>query len=300
MEKLRQNVEIAPLELVLSGVRGEAPVEESVAIRNNGDAAVDLRGVQITGAQAATFKVGGGPRFPLTLVPRAQVVLTVTFSAPADSEPGVHRAMLRVLAGLDGRDETPPVDLAALVLAGRKPADEPPLERVAEALGFALEAAGAGSGAGAGRVVRFQRARRSPVSVYPVARFSGGGGAVPYGFYTVSGNAPEPQPLAVIAGTQQQTLNPDLEPDGKTTFDPGERGFGLYLRPGGQRAAPLYSDDALNPAGGAAGRRAARIHALSSRAGGRIADAYLVAFETGNDTDEQDFVFVVWNVKPIE
>ena len=58
----------------------------------------------------------------------------------------------------------------------------------------------------------------------------------------------------------------------------------------------LYSDDRRN---GGPDRHAARVFPLRARGGAPVANAYLVAFRDGGDEAFQDYVFVLWNVKPV-
>jgi hypothetical protein len=297
VQKVREDLQVTPLEAVFSGVRGESPAEESVGIRNLGSTPVQLSAVEVVGQDAAVFRLTALPDLPVTLVPSAQVSVGIAFAPARDAAPGVRRAMLKVLLGPE-REEGPPVDLSGLVLAGRYGEREPPLQQVFEALGFGVDVGAAdlrlGTTADAlgdeAKVSRFQRARPSPISVYPVARF-GSGDRFPYGYYTGEA-APEPHPLGVVAADQDQKLNPDLEPDARTTFDPGPGTFGLFVNLGRRNT---YLEDRLNTG---TIRHAARLYPVRTRTGTRLPDTYAVAFETTGDGDYQDLVFVVWNVKP--
>jgi hypothetical protein len=298
VQKVRDDVQVTPLEAVFSGVRGEGPSEESVGIRNMGSAPVQLSAVEVVGQDATAFRLVSAPDLPVTLIPAAQVSVAVAFAPGRDAAPGVRRAMLKVLLG-PAREEGPPVDLSGLVLAGRYGDKEPPLQQVLEALGFGVDVGRADLRLGTApdplgdevKVARFQRARPSPISIYPVARFATAD-HFPYGYYAGEG-APQPHPLGTVAGgDQDQKLNPDLEPDARTTFDPGPEPFGLFVNLGRRYA---YGEDRLNTG---AIRHAARSYPIRTRTGARLPDAYVVAFETTGDGDYQDLVFMVWNVKP--
>jgi hypothetical protein len=298
VQKVREDLRVTPLEAVFSGVRGEGSAEESVAIRNTGTEAIVLAAVEVVGDDPA-FRLASAPQLPMTLVPAAQVTVAVAFAPAADAAPGVHRAMLKVLLGTT-REEGPPVDLSGLVLTGKHGDKEPPLQQVLEGLGFPVQVGSPELRLGTGaeplgdelRAPRFRRAGTSAVSLYPVARFSSGE-RLPYGYYKGEG-APEPHPLGAVAAEQDQTLNPELEPDALTTFDPGEESFGIFLNLGKRYG---YTEDRLNTG---ATRHAARVYPLKGRTGGRIPDAYAIAFETTGDGDYQDLVFVLWNVKAVE
>ena len=293
----RVELQVTPLEAVFSGVRGEEAPEENVAIKNTGGEPLQVSAVEVVGQEAAAFKLTSRPDFPITLVPNAQVSVSVAFAPARDATPGVHRAMLKILLG-PSREEGPPVDLSGLVLAGKRGDKEPPLHQVLEALGFAVDVGpgelrlgnGSESTGEEASVLRFQRARRGPISLYPVARF-GSSDRLPYGYYSGDGG-PEPHPLGAVAGDQDQKLNPDIEPDALTTFDPGDGAFGIFVNLGKRY---VYTEERMNTG---TIRHAARLYPLKNRTGGRIPEAYAIAFELTGDGDYQDLVFVVWNVRP--
>jgi hypothetical protein len=297
VQKVREDLQVTPLEAVFSGVRGDGESEENVAIKNTGGAPVQVSAVEVVGQQASSFKITSKPDLPITLVPNAQVSVSVAFAPAREASPGVHRAMLKILLGPE-RDEGPPVDLSGLVLVGRRGDKEPPLHQVLEALGFSVDVGGTELRLGTApeargeeaAIPRFQRAHKSPVALYPVARFSSGE-RLPYGYYTGEG-APEPHPLGAVAADEDQKLNPEIEPDAITTFDPGPGSFGLFVNFGKRYG---YTEDRMNTG---AIRHIARVYPLKSRTGARIPEAYAIALEYTGDGDYQDLVFVLWNVKP--
>jgi hypothetical protein len=290
VERVREELQVTPLEMVFSGARGVVQEEESVALRNVGDGQVQVIGLDIVGPDAMFFRLARGARLPLTLQPAATFAIGIAFAPPAIAGPGVRRAALRIQVGPRG-DRAPSVDLAGLVTVGRAGADEPPLAEILDALGFKVATGGTGlrlpaAAAAIGDEVRisgFARARPGAISLYPVARFSTND-RVAYGVYA----AGTQQPLGAVAPYHGQTLNPELEPDGRTTFDPPGEPFGVFETAG---ARTLHTDGALE-----AGKRAARVYPLTSRSGARIPAAYAVAFDEDGDGDYQDCVFIIWNV----
>jgi hypothetical protein len=137
----------------------------------------------------------------------------------------------------------------------------------------------------------FTRATPTPVALNPVARFSADGPR-PYGPYKVKNTVAAPETLATLAAGQHQTLNPELESDGAASFDPGDAVFGLWVRAGKRT---VYSEDQRNSG---PDKHAARVFPLHARGGAPVPNAYLVAFRDGADDAFQDYVFVLWNVKP--
>jgi hypothetical protein len=287
VEKMREQLQVAPWDLVLCAARGAGSVDESVTARNLTEEPVEVRAIFVTGEEGGLFRVANLPALPATLAPKGSTSVSVILAAPAATRLGVHRALLRFQTG-PTPDDGPGVDLAALVTLGREGPSEPPLEQVVEALGDGKRRSDEVD------APLFQRASAAPVAVNPVARFSADG-TLPFGHYEITGSgageAVNHEMARLVAG-QNQTLNPDLEPGGQTSFDPGDAPFGLWVKSGKRM---LYSEDARN---GGVIRHAARIFPLRARGGAPVPNAYLVAFEESTDGDYQDCVFVLWNVKP--
>jgi hypothetical protein len=299
VERIHEGLQVAPWELVFSAVRGEAVPPgagaESVGIRNAGRVALDVRGAAITGPQATTFAIEGAPTFPVRIAAGSSMNLSIVFAPGANVEPGVHRATLKIVTGDEGEGSF--VDLAGLVVAGTQPAQEPSLQQVVDALGFGIDVGSRdlllGSAVRGEEVIvpRFSRAAPGVVSLYPVARFSSAD-RVPYGTYKPAPGRLALNQLGVIAAGQPRTLNPEPEPDGSTTFDPGDEPFGIYITAGNRQ---IHSEHERNTG---ALRHAARVFPLKTR-GGKPADrAYLVAFDLGDADDFQDCALVLWNAKP--
>ena len=64
-----------------------------------------------------------------------------------------------------------------------------------------------------------------------------------YGYYLLEHGRPVAKPIGSVAKDRNQTLNPELENDSQTSFDPGTLAFGLYLRIGKRT---FFSVDDLN------------------------------------------------------
>ena len=294
LEKMREPLEVLPLELFFSGVRGVAKSSESVTIRNTGDQSVAVNDLVIVGGQAATFKLSGLPALPALLRPSQSVTLSVGFAPPADAEAGVHRARLRIVRS--GEDDGPPCDMSALVTTGTDMAGEPPLQPILETLGYASDLGPAISEAKAGGEAMsglFQHAKTGNVGLYVVARYSQDENSS-YGIYSVEGKKLVTKPMGSIAKGHNQTLSPELEGEGQTSFDPGEAPFGIFVK---LPKRTLYSEGQRNSE---AAKHAMRVYPLRSRGGARVPDALLVVVDEDGDNDFQDYVFTLVNVKPAQ
>ena len=296
VEKMREPLEVTPLELHFSGLRGVAKADESVSVKNTSGEDVQVADVRVVGTHATTFKILSPPQLPLMLRPGASFSFSVGFQPDADAEPGVHHARVRLLRSEE--DDGPPCDLTGLVTKGQHPTDEPPLQQVLEALGYdvdvgskALVLPAEGAMGDAIKATRFQRAKPGNVGYYLLARYTQKEESS-FGYYLVQHDEPITKPIGSAGKEQCQTLNPELDGESQTSFDPDDKAFGLYLKVGKRM---LYSDDDV-PGGAAKG--AARIYPLRSRGRTLVQDAFLVAFDEDGNGDFQDHVFMLWNVKP--
>jgi hypothetical protein len=297
LEKMREPLEVTPLELHFSGLRGSAGGSESVSIKNASDQDTQVSDIRVVGTDATTFKVTGGPLLPVVLLPGKSFSFSVTFEPAADAEPGVHHARVRIVRTED--DDGPPCDLTGLVSRGTTPSDEPTLQQILEALGYAVDVGSKALNLPAkppllGDEIEaplFVRAKPGTVGYYLIARYTADE-ASSFGYYVLGRGKPVTKPIGGAAKGHNRTLNPELEAESQTSFDADETTFGLFLEAGKQR---LYSDDGLN---GATHAHAARVFPLRSRGRTPVQDAYVVAFDEDGDGDFQDHVFMLWNAKP--
>jgi len=295
VEKLREPLEVTPLELHFSGQRGAAKAAESVAVKNTGGEPVQVSELRVVGPQAATFKIVNVPLLPLVLPPTASFSFAVGFEPAADAEPGVHHARVRLVRTED--DDGPPCDLTGLVTKGKEHEDEPPLAQVLDALGYDVDVGGttlALPGGSAGEQIQarlWQRAKPGNVGYYLIARYAAPEDTV-FGYYVSQGGKVVTKAIGGSGKAHNQTLNPELDADSQTSFDLGEAKFGLYLKVGKRT---LYSDEGLNTG---TPKAAARVYPLRSRGRTLVPDAFVVAFDEDGDGDFQDQVFMLWNVKP--
>ncbi len=298
VEKSRGNLQITPWELFFSGVRGVAKSSEFVGIKNISAAEVQITGLAVSGDESNTFRLHLPPVLPYLLPPGQQLSVEISFAPPADAKPLVHRAALKVGQGEGGEDFLL-VDLSGLVAVGQEGEKEPPLAQVVEALGYSVNVGGKQLRLGTGadpigeevRSQRFVRVKASPVGVYAVARYSPNE-RLPFGYYTGDAASPALHELGAIANGQFQTLNPELDPDGKTSFDAGDQPFGLFVKSGKHAT---FSEDQLNTG---QVKHAVRVYPLKSRGGGAVPETLLVCFEEAANGDYNDYVFLLVNARP--
>jgi hypothetical protein len=302
-EKVREELQLAPWDVAFSAVRGSGEASETVTARNLTDMPVTVRALPVLGDEAAHFQLRAPPKLPALVPPKGQLSVQVTFAPPASAALGVHRALLRFQTGPLPEDG-PATDLAGLATLGRAGESEPSLAAVVDALGYSVDVRLPAIGPPPGKppapvgddvaAALFTRATPTLVALNPVARFSTDGPR-PFGHYTLTPTNPATAAtatLATLAEGQYQTLNPELQPGGNASFDPGDAVFGLWVRAGKRT---IYTEDRRNTG---ADKHAARVFPLRARGGAPIPNAYLVAFRDASDDAFQDYVFVLWNVKP--
>jgi hypothetical protein len=293
--KLREPLEVTPLELHFSGLRGAASVTESVAIKNTSDQPVQVSDLRIVGEHAATFSIVNVPLLPLVLAPSQAFSFSVGFQPLADAEVGVHHARIRVVRTEE--DDGPPCDLSGLVSKSREPGDEPPLAQILDALGYDVDVGGtslvlpAKSAGDQVAVPSFQRAKPGTVGFYLMARYSPADDAQ-FGYYVIESGKPAPRDIGRVSRENDHTLNPELESGSEGSFDLKDQAFGLYLK-AGQRS--FFTDARLNEG---TAKRAARVYPLRSRGRAPVPDAFVIGYDVDGDGDFQDYVFMLWNVRP--
>ncbi len=296
VEKVHEPLEVTPLELHFSGLRGATKASESVAVKNTGNEPDQVSDLRVVGADAATFRILNAPLLPLILQAGRSFSFSVGFEPAGNAEPGVHHARVRLVRTED--DDGPPCDLTGLVTVGKRPADEPSLQQVLEALGYDVDV---GS-----KVLKlpsappllgdeiaapfFQRAKPGSVGYYLIARYASDE-ASSFGYYLGGGKKVSTKPIASVGKEHNHTLNPELDGDSETSFDPSDETFGLYLKAGKHT---LYSDHTRNPHAASV----ARAFPLRSRGRTPVQDAFVVAFDDDGDGDFQDHIFMLWNAKP--
>src|SRR5262245_43069769 len=82
--KQREELQVAPWDLVFSGVRGAADATETVSARNLVDHVVEVRAILVVGEQSAVFRVRDLPELPARLAPKGKISAGVAFAPGAD------------------------------------------------------------------------------------------------------------------------------------------------------------------------------------------------------------------------
>jgi hypothetical protein len=130
--------------------------------------------------------------------------------------------------------------------------------------------------------------------------------AAPFGYYTGPNPAVVLHPLGTLSegpadNVANRTLFPPLDPGSMTEFDPGTESFGIYaesaanvpsLGPDGR----FYQEAGLNgDQSGVLPIHRVRVYPLKNRAGEVINNRFLLATEEANNSDYQDYVFLLSN-----
>ncbi|MDQ3458753.1 MAG: choice-of-anchor D domain-containing protein [Deinococcota bacterium] len=302
-----------PSELVFSGVQGEVSAAQSLTLSNQGDAAAELHGLELSGEHAAAFSLSGAPALPFVLEPGAELSLDLTFT-PADTQVGSLSARLELGAEHgDDQAEGASAELYGLSARGLGGRDEPTLQEVVATLGYTIDIGSDELEFGQDPaplgdevlVPRFRRAGPGEVGLRPVARYSPDE-LVPFGYYTFDTSADTSadasagvisySQVAQIEVGQDQTLNPAIVPGGESSFDPGDADFGVYVR-SQHFGYTTHTEDHLNTAQPQL-PHAVRVYPIRDRSGEEVANSYLLAFEDWRNGDFQDYVFVISNVAP--
>lgn len=287
-----------PGRLVLSGIQKQPGSVQTVALENLGSSAVRIDSLNFVGSNAADFTVVSAPALPLTLAAGGKVDISVRLAANAS----VSRLgdVLRATLQARGTGTMGDVAVSALRAYGLEGDNEPSLANIVDALGYTVDVGGKTLELGIdpdliGAEVRaplFRKAGSGAVTLTPVARYSPVG-ATPFGYFTLSGSAPQRTVAGTLAAGQYQTLNPVAT--GTQSFDPGAQSFGVFIDPAAYQYPLTYTQDSLNTG---KTKHAVRVYPLRDASGQPVPNSYLLAFEPSVNGDYQDAVFVLQNVTP--
>lgn len=298
--------------LIFSAPTGETDATQTLTLTNEGEAAVTLRGLTLSGATA--FTLVGAPPLPLTLAAGESAHVGVGFRA---GDLGPQRATLTV------RTDAAPasVELGGLSFAGTGGNNEPSLQWILDTFAVPVDVGDSDpsttpiEGAPANGLVgdevaaqTFQKVGTGPVTLEVLAAYAvENDPVVEFGWYA-AGDAASTQGVFDVPRSSSSTppnnaqrLSPLL--DGETSFDPGGAAFGLYsFWPAnpffGERTT--YTEDALNTFPNALPHHV-RTYPLINPDGSAEPNAYVVAtneFHLGGDFN--DIVLVLRNVQPAQ
>lgn len=281
--------------LPLSTHQPQTSRASTLALRNSGNKRLIIQQLTLHGEDAARFVLQTPVTCPFEIAPRQ--TKTLAFYILPDTRK--YPALLEADLTIQTQGGSQRVMLKGLVAEGLEGEKEPPLQLIAEALGYAvdvgshrlamgMEAPRLGAEVDAPLFVRADPGR--PVTLTPAARYSPAA-AVPFGYY-YRNNQRELRyvKMATLSGEgqQHQTLFPQIT-SGDTTFTPVDILFGIFVS---AHDKVLYSEDALNEQ-----PHTLRVYPLLDHRNQRIADSFLVCFEEAQNGDYQDYVFVLHNVK---
>jgi hypothetical protein len=321
--------------VIVTGVRATATpaAETSIQLHNGGATAVQISSVAFGGSDQSLFQIASPPNLPATLMPGADMPITVRLvttggslpAAPANKDSGCNL----LTATLTATSGSGSVQVAVYGLLNIQANYEATLGQILTALGYklnvgraqnnwnpnssmnAVDLPGVETGTDEVSAPHFTKVGSGPVTMTVVARFSPYG-ALPFGWYPATSSTMRNVVGTMAMITDAQTNNkarmvfPPLAANSSTTFDPGAAPFGLWVysdqvtqkyESGGKAANGDYdfSADALNTP---ANVHRFKTYPLKDATGTRIATQYLVAVEEAGNGDYQDYVFVLGNVAP--
>jgi Domain of Unknown Function (DUF1080) len=274
--------------IVFSAIKGTTGKPDSIVLP------ITASSFKFTGADTASFKI----------VSYKKGKLIIAFAPPAVFV-GIAKTQLQV-KNKSGKSIAV-INLTGLSTNGLEGENEPPLWRVADALGYHINVgwttlANHSRPELQGEEISsslFHKAGKGKVEIIPVARYSPDF-ELPFGYYIDTAAKPEIHQVGVLAKAgaypEHQTLFPAIA-TGTNSFDPGNQTFGFYATGPTHNA---YSEDVWNmllyPANAV---RATRIYPLKDIAGKLLKNSYLLCFEEAKNGDYNDYVFVVKNIVPV-
>jgi hypothetical protein len=253
-------------------------------------------------AADVTWSEGDSSFFKIELAPNKQLR---TVFQPSNDFIGVASAKAQVI-NASGK-LIGDLDFTGLSTKGLEGENEPPLSRIADALGYSVNIGWNSLANNALPLLQgdeissavFRKARKGKVEMIPVARYSPDF-ELPFGYYTDENEKANKHYVGSLSKAgkfpEHQCLFP-LISSGTNSFDPGNKSFGFYTE-GPTHTA--YSEDVWNmllyPENAV---HATRIYPLKDKEGKPINNTYLLCFEEAKNGDYNDYVFVVKNITPV-
>jgi len=278
----------------------DAPLTREVVLGNTGTGPLRVSGLTFSGADAGRFALAPGQPGTLTVAPGASAAVAVTMTPVAGT--AEYRAALEVTTDAGSRTVT----LAGLNAVGLDGAAEPTMAQIVRTLGYSSDVIGTEQQyLGSTRAPRGQEVvspywvaadTSQPVSLEPVGRFTAltttcpcdRTGHVERGGVKAELHSFGADPSTTARGAANQTLLPVRGGSGQFT---ATSPFLLYGNNGNA------SDDGRN----ANQTHVMRFWPLVLADGTRVADAWLVGFDTGTTNknyDYQDVVYLLRNAAP--
>ncbi len=288
---------LVPEKLVLSAPLKKECLPVRLEIKNTDDKSIVLQKLLIKGRQATDFHLTTPLTFPLTI--NAGDSLELGFTFKPNEKTGIHNAILEVYSP-DAKDNLIKVKLSGLAAQGIEGENEPSLFLILKTLGYNINIGGDQLKLGTLdsligdeiKVSQFIAASKNKrVSLLPVARYSPPE-QVPFGYFSEVDNQLKYEKVGTLSAEylQHQSLYPRLA-SGKTTFNPKENSFGIFVS---TSSHVTYTKSSLNTGV----EHACRVYPIKDASGKVVENQYLVCFEEAKNGDYQDFVFILENVRP--
>lgn len=281
--------------LAMSSVKGQPNRKGKINISNRADSTVTTE-LSVIGKDSSMFKVSMPEQ---GLAPGASSTVTVEFN-PGDAPPGRYSAGLRIGTPEEGTFVT----LQGLTQDALEGKNEPPLQRISDTLGLALNAGGqrleldtaADTIGSSVATPHFKAVSGKKIRITPLARYSPPG-SVPFGFQA-KGEKEGVTAGVLVAGEgdapdAHQCVFPPLE-GGKSfvEVDAPAESFSFFMK--GHKYLSSTDPEVETTA---TIKNTARIYPASLFLGKPIENAWVVGFEEAENGDYQDAVFLLENLK---
>ncbi len=297
-------IEASVPELIWDAKEGTDSDPKFFTLRNTGSADLEISGVNLAGLNSTQFNLNTNL---LQTIPAGDSLLVEMVFSPDLDSLGSLQGRLEIFSNAENAD-TLLLGVYGLSKLGFQGTFEPVLQEVVTTLGYAIDVGGTRLRLGTGpdpigdeeALDLFEKAGVGPIVITPVARYSPEED-LPYGWFYLDTNdqviRTDVDTIREAPGGQnyEQTLFPRTK-QGITTFDPGDRAFGIYTN-SETFGRIAYTQDNLNL--GTVSHRA-RIYPLKDRQGNPLPFSYLVCYEDASNGDYQDYMFRLDNVKPAD
>jgi hypothetical protein len=309
MRPLEPEANVSTTQLIFDEVRGgAASAAKSVTVTNTGTGALVLASISLTGADAGLFAISPAVTTPATIAPGGTLNIGVVFNPIATTPLGPKAANLRLVTN-DGDEQTIDLYLGGLVTPGEEGNNEPSWQWINDTFRIPVNVGDPNPATGpieglvlpnANNIQRFVKAAPGPVTIEPLAIFSGNTFAQPaaiMGWYQSSSALIELLQFGSGNAGQHQEMNSTIAV-GTTSFDPGAADFGMYSQWPTFPGRTVYSENVLNTFDGAKTQKHL-VFPLRDQSGEIVPNAYLVGVEEAANDDYQDLVYIIRNVSPV-